>query len=65
MARLGGLGTGRLGQLGSGRLVATALQTTKLTMMTMTKTMAKGDDDDNGNGATGDVAKGYNNNGDG
>ena len=34
--------------------MATALQTTKLTMMATTTTMAKGDDNDNGNGATGD-----------
>ena len=32
----------------------------KLTMMAMTTTMATGDDNDNGNGMTGDGATGYN-----
>jgi hypothetical protein len=43
--------------------MATALWATKLTMMATTKTMAAGDNDDDGNGATGDGATGYDNNG--
>ncbi len=39
--------------------MATALRTTKLTMVATTTTMAMGNDNDDGNGATGDVATGY------
>ena len=45
--------------------MATALRATKLTMMATTTTMATGDNNDNGDGATGDCATGYNNNNDG
>ena len=45
--------------------MATALRTTKLTMMATTMTMATGDNDNDGDGATGDVKSGYDNDGDG
>ncbi len=43
--------------------MATAQRSTKLTMMVMTTTMAMGDNDDNGGGATGDGATGYDDDG--
>ena len=45
--------------------MATALWATKLTMMATTTTMATGDDNNNGDGAMGDGATGYDNNKDG
>ena len=45
--------------------MATALRATKLTMMAMTRTMAMGDDNDNGNGARDDSAMDYDNEDDG
>ncbi len=45
--------------------MATELRTTKLTMMAMPTTMATGDDDDDGDSATGNVATGYDNDGNG
>ena len=46
---------------------ATALRAMKLTMMAAETTMETGDNDDDGDGATGNSATGYdnNNNGDG
>ena len=41
------------------------MRATKLTMMATMTTMATGYDDDDGNGATGDIATGYDNNGNG
>ena len=45
--------------------MAPALRVTKLTMMATTTTMEMGNNDDDGNGATGNGAPGYDNNGDG
>ena len=47
--------------------MATAMRATKLTMMATTTTMATGDNNKDGDGATGDSATGYknDNNGDG
>jgi hypothetical protein len=45
--------------------MATALRATKLTMMATATPMATGNNDDDGNGATGDGAMGYDNNYDG
>ena len=45
--------------------MVTALRTTKLTMMATMTTMATGKDNNNGDGATGNVATGYDNNNDG
>jgi len=45
--------------------MATALQATKLTMMATTTTMATGNDNNDGDGATAEVATEYDNNGDG
>ena len=47
--------------------MARGLRATKLTMMATTTTMATGDDNDDGNSATGEGATGYenDNNGDG
>ena len=45
--------------------MAPALRATKLTMMATTTTMAMGDDNNDGDGATGDGATGYDNEDDG
>ncbi len=45
--------------------MAKALRATKLTMMATTTTMATGDNNNDGAGARGDGATGYDNDGDG
>ena len=45
--------------------MATAIRATTLTMMAMTTTMATGDDNDDGDGVTGDDATGYDDGDDG
>ena len=45
--------------------MATVLRATKLTMMATTTTMATGDDNNDGDGAMGDSATGYDKDGDG
>ena len=46
------------------KMMVTALRATKLTMMATKTTMATGNDDDDGDGATGNVATGYDNDSD-